>query len=104
MALGKTEYRQVFIGRLFGKMALRSMIKDERPVRRNMGTLPELIVSDSGGDIEFLKKHWMTTIKEYGHLPNDYKFVHTFFGKVDRQQTGLLAYKHTDHHLRQFGA
>jgi hypothetical protein len=103
MALGKTKYKQVFIGRLFGKMALRSMIKDDRPVQRNMGTLPELIVSETSGDLELAKKQWIASIEEYGHLSDDHKFVHSFFGELNKEQTGLLAYKHTDHHLRQFG-
>ena len=33
MALGKTKYKQSFIGRLFGRMALKDMMKDE-PVKK----------------------------------------------------------------------
>lgn len=31
-------------------------------------------------------------------------FMHPFFGKITREQIGYLAYKHDDHHLRQFNA
>ncbi len=103
MALGKTKLKQAFIGRLFGKIALKSMTKDEKPVQRNMGTLPQLIVTETSGDLELLKKQWITSLEEYSHLNDNHKFVHSFFGEVNKKQTGLLAYKHTDHHLRQFG-
>ena len=29
--------------------------------------------------------------------------AHPFFGKLSRRSWGVLGYKHTDHHLRQFG-
>ena len=79
------------------------MIKDEKQVQRNMGTLPELIVTETTGDLELLKKQRITSLEEYPHLNDTHEFVHSFFGKVNKKQTGLLAYKHTDHHLRQFG-
>jgi hypothetical protein len=103
MALCKTKHKQVFIGRLFGKMALRSMIKNEKPIQRNMPTLPELRVSATSADFDALKKQWVESTEEFGLLTNDHKFIHSFFGKLNKEQTGLLAYKHIDHHLRQFG-
>ena len=39
MALGKKKYKQSFIGKLFGKMALKDMMKDE-PVKKNLPTVP----------------------------------------------------------------
>jgi hypothetical protein len=38
---------------------------------------------------------------EYAHFPHPVVF-HTFFGKITKEQAGQLAYKHADHHLRQF--
>ncbi|MEX0778101.1 MAG: DUF1569 domain-containing protein [Balneolales bacterium] len=103
MALGKTKLKQVFVGRLFGKMALKSMIKDEKPLQRNIGSLPELIIIEPSGDLEILKKQWITSLEEYAYLNDDHEFIHSFFGKLNKKQTGLLVYKHTSHHLRQFG-
>ena len=40
MALGKTIYKQSFIGKLFGKSALKDMIKDDGPLKKNMPTVP----------------------------------------------------------------
>jgi hypothetical protein len=39
MALGKRKYKQSFIGKLFGKMALKDMMKD-KPMKRNLRTVP----------------------------------------------------------------
>lgn len=41
MMQGKQKYKQAFIGRIFGKMALRKVMKEESPLARNTPTLPE---------------------------------------------------------------
>ena len=93
--------KQVFIGRLFGKMALKKVLKDESPLDRNTPTLPELRIKEPGGDIAAEKRKWVALINEYAHFSNP-DFIHTFFGKMTREQVGQMAYKHADHHLRQF--
>jgi uncharacterized protein DUF1569 len=102
--LGKRnpEYKQVFIGRLFGKAALKSFIGGEKPIKRNMGTLSHLIVTEPGGDVTAEKSKWIALIKDYENFSNP-GFIHTFFGKLSKEQIGRLGYKHVDHHLRQFG-
>lgn len=102
MALGKKKYRQSILGRLFGKMALKRMIKDDAPLKRNVPTVPDFRVTEKSGDVESLKSEWITLIREYAQYPN-FDFVHPFFGKMDKEQVGVMAYKHADHHLRQFG-
>ncbi|MDB5014672.1 MAG: hypothetical protein JWQ25_2874 [Daejeonella sp.] len=101
--LGKNNpvYKQAFIGMLFGKMALKSVTKNESPLRRGTPTTPALVIKETGGDIEFTKQKWMALINEYAHYSNP-GFVHDFFGKMTKEQIGILAYKHADHHLRQF--
>ena len=93
--------KQVFIGRLFGKMALKKVLKDEAPLRRNTPTLPEFKIKETTGDIPSEKKKWVALINEYAHFLNP-GFNHPFFGKMTKQQVGQMAYKHADHHLRQF--
>jgi len=100
--LGKRKFKRVFIGLLFGKMALKEMIKDENPVRRNMPTLAELRATESDIDVASEKAKWIELVNEYAHFTN-HNYVHAFIGKMTDEQTGLLAYKHIDHHLRQFG-
>jgi hypothetical protein len=101
MVLDKVKFKRVFIGRFFGKMALKELIGDDRPVKRNIPTLPELKVKEAEGDIASEKKKWVTLIEENAKSPNP-NFVHPFMGKMTIEQIGHLAYKHIDHHLRQF--
>src|ERR1700742_2789113 len=49
--LGKTTHERVFIGRIFGKMALKGMLKDEAPVKRNMPTSPAFLPKTDAGDL-----------------------------------------------------
>jgi hypothetical protein len=93
--------RQAFVGRLFGKMALKKALKDEGPLARNTPTLREFKIKETTGDITTEKKMWISLINKYAHFSNPV-FFHTFFGKMTREQVGQLAYKHADHHLRQF--
>ena len=95
--------RQAFVGRLFGRMALKKILKDESPLARNTPTLPELKIKETTGDIAAGKKKWIALIKEYAHFSN-HGFVHSFFGKMTKEQVGQMAYKHADHHLRQFNS
>jgi len=103
MTLGKKKLKRSFLGRLFGKLALRSVLKDSSPLRRNTPTIPEFIVKEASGDIEAEKKKWIGMISEYGSFSNG-GFVHPFFGRLTKEQIGYIAYKHADHHLRQFNA
>lgn len=104
MNMGRMNLKQVFIGRLFGKMALKSFLKDEKPISKNIGTLPELKISqDIEEDLEAMKEQWIASIQNYTGLKDNHEYIHSFFGKLNKEQSGLMAYKHADHHLRQFG-
>lgn len=102
--LGKDNhvYKQAWMGKLFGKMALRSMIKDEKPLDKNIPTSSQFKVNELTGDLEAEKLKWISLMRAYDHFDNP-AFIHDFCGKMSREQIGILAYKHTDHHLRQFG-
>jgi Protein of unknown function (DUF1569) len=101
MVQGKKTVKRMFLGRLIGKMALKSVLKDETPLGRNSPTSPELVVMDNNGDMEIEKKKWMSLIEDYAHFSN-HDFIHPFFGKMTTEQIGYFVYKHIDHHLRQF--
>jgi hypothetical protein len=100
MLLGKRQYRQTFIGKLFGKMALKNMLKDE-PIKPNLPTVPSFKIIDNG-DVAAAKAEWIGLIREHD-LQEGSAIVHPFFGKLNAEQAGVIAYKHIDHHLRQFG-
>jgi len=101
MVLHGKKYRRVFVGWLFGKMALKSVLKDAAPLRQNTPTIPELMVTGDGS-VALQKEKWIGLIEEHGQRFNT-EFVHPFFGRMTREETGVLAYKHSDHHLRPFG-
>ena len=101
MLLGKRQYRQSFLGRLFGKVALKNILKDEA-MKPNLPTVPSFKVRDNG-DVTTAKTEWINLIAEHARQKNA-GFVHPFFGKLTAEQAGIIAYKHIDHHLRQFNS
>jgi Protein of unknown function (DUF1569) len=101
MALGKKKYKQSFIGRLFGKMALKDMMKDV-PIKKNLPTVPSFKIKENTDVVEE-KKKWIRLLNEYDHFSND-GFIHPFFGAMTKENTGYMVYKHIDHHLRQFNS
>ena len=103
MVFGKIIIKRVFIGRLIGPMILKKVLKDDRPAAKNSPTSRLLKTVGQSGDIEQQKKEWINTLEQYSNYNNPI-FIHPFFGPMTKEQIGLFVYKHTDHHLRQFGA
>lgn len=95
-------YKQEFLGKIFGKMALKGMVKDDRPMKKNMPAGRGFTIKERDGAIEPQKKIWIEQIAAYEHFSNP-GFIHDFFGKMKVEEIGILTYKHFDHHLRQFG-
>ncbi len=102
MYLGKTKYKRAFIGRIFGKTGLKNLLRDESPISRNAPTSTKFKVRETNGNASSEKRKWISLIEEYGDYQNN-NLVHWFFGKMTKEQVGYFVYKHTDHHLRQFG-
>jgi hypothetical protein len=99
MALGKKKYKQSFIGKLFGKFALKDMMKDE-PVKMGLPTVPSFKITEPV-DFAEEKKKWIGLLNQYDNFSNE-GFIHPFFGAMTKENTGRMVYKHIDHHLRQF--
>jgi hypothetical protein len=97
----KKKYNRVFMGRIFGKMALKNVVKDDSPLRRSTPSIAAFIIKETQGDITAEKKKWITLIESYANFSN-HGFIHAFFGRMTDEQIGYMAYKHADHHLRQF--
>lgn len=100
MLLGRLSYKQSFMGKLFGKIALKDFFK-EGEVKRNLPTVPSFKVTDQG-DWAAEQQKWIRLLNEHDHQ-EPAGFLHPFFGKLSADEAGRLAYKHTDHHLKQFG-
>jgi hypothetical protein len=98
-----TKYPRAWMGYIFGRMALKNITKDETIIPKNAVSLANFIIRETRGDIAAEKNKWIALIESYAHFNNP-DFVHTFFGKMTEDQIGYFAYKHTDHHLRQFNS
>jgi hypothetical protein len=103
MVLQNKKYKRPLIGLLIGPMIMKQVLKEGSIMRRNSPTIPALIVQETSGDLSILKGEWKALLNSYAEytLP-DFSFVHPFFGKMTREQVGFFAYKHADHHLKQF--
>jgi hypothetical protein len=101
MYLGKRKYPRAFIGRLFGRIGLRNLLKDETPIKPNAPTSSYFKIKERSGNILAEKMKWISLIDEYAEYSNE-NFEHWFFGEMTKEQVGQFVYKHTDHHLRQF--
>ncbi|MDF3077595.1 MAG: hypothetical protein K0S09_1484 [Sphingobacteriaceae bacterium] len=103
MYLGKTQHKRAFMGYIFGRIGLKNLMKDEKPIGRNAPTGQAFKVQERSGDVEAEKATWASLIAEYSNY-NKEDFMHWFFGPMTKEQVGIFVYKHSDHHLRQFGA
>jgi uncharacterized damage-inducible protein DinB len=98
--LGKRTEKRVFMGRIFGKIGLRNILREDKPFPRSAPTSAAFKVAEQTGDLELEKQRWTAMLEQYGNYSTD--FTHWFFGKMTREQVGQFVYKHDDHHLRQF--
>lgn len=96
------KYKQSFLGLIFGKMALKGTVNNNRPMKRNMPA-GDLKVKETHGDVDTQKKKWIERVAHYQNFSNP-DFIHDFFGRMTKEEIGIFAYKHADHHLRQFSS
>jgi len=101
MIAGTLPTKRVFIGRIFGRMGLKAVLKNDAPLGRNAPTAPEVAVKEATGNFAGEKAKLITLVEQHKNFSN-HDFVHPFFGKMTKEQIGQFAYKHIDHHLRQF--
>jgi len=102
MYQGHKDYKRVPLGYLVGKIALKGILKDDAPMKKNAPTHRAFVIKGEG-DVEAEKLKWIKLIESYAHFSNAY-YTHCFFGKMTKEEVGYLAFKHIDHHLRQFNA
>ncbi len=100
MYLSKKKYDRLFIGRLFGKTALRGIVKDAAPMKKNLPTHKTFKIKGAG-NLEKEKQQWIALLKEYQDYTTE-ALLHPFFGRMSKEEIGYYVFKHTDHHLRQF--
>ena len=96
-------FRRPLIGRLIGPLILKKVLQTPE-FRRNSPTIPEMLVTDTGIDLDEERQQLIALLSSYPQYTwPDNSFIHPFFGKMTREQIGQMAYLHLDHHLKQFG-
>ena len=98
--LGKITEKRSFLGRLFGQVGLKNILREDKPFPTSAPTTATFKVKEETGDMQSEKARWIALIRDYEDYSHD--FVHWFFGKMTKDQVGQFVYKHDDHHLRQF--
>jgi hypothetical protein len=77
------------------------------PIPKEVKTMPDLDQQENGrkpGAFDEDKRLLAESINKCGEIPADENCsYHPFFGPMTAKQWGMLAHKHIDHHLRQFG-
>ena len=84
---------------------LRWLMLDVLPMPRGAPTAPEYLTTrptEWDRDITRLEDY-LARFLEFGRSPSPSWARHPAFGQMNTTQWGVLAYKHTDHHLTQFG-
>ena len=104
MAAGVTLQRQSLLGRLFGKMAKKSILRPT-PIRQNMPTDKSLVIADERV-FASEQQRLLDAVKQFAESGPELCTIHphSFFGFMTPSEWATMGYKHLDHHLRQFGA
>ena len=74
MITGQFKTKRAFSDAYSVKMALKNMIKDEKPVKLNMPTVPGFDIRDHG-DVSSEKNKWITEVKEYARFSITISFI-----------------------------
>jgi hypothetical protein len=91
--------------RVFQVFPIKHLILYVVPFPKGAPTAPELLVPDDAAPVEAIKSELVSLIERLGAGPHEgFGPVHPLFGLLSFREWGVATYKHTDHHLRQFGA
>lgn len=104
VALGELKLKHGFIGKLFGKMALKEVLSD-KPFKKGVPTSNEF-KPKSNYDLEIEKEKLIglvALLSEKGPVAISSN-PHPFFGKLTPEEWNIITWKHINHHLTQFGA
>jgi hypothetical protein len=90
--------------RTMGRLIKPMVLKDDKPLRRNSPTAPDLIVH-TDPNMESERTRLCAMIDRFAKAGPDgcTTHAHSFFGPLKPNEWAILMYKHLDHHLRQFG-
>ncbi len=99
---GERKQKRGLMAVLFGAMAKKKMMHDGA-FTKNLPTAKDFIITGER-DFEKEKQQLVNMIKRFTLTADPHTIQqHPFFGKMSGNEWAVLAYKHLDHHLRQFG-
>lgn len=99
--------RASFPANILGRLIKPLVFGDDKPMRRNSPSSPELFPADlTQCDFEGERAQLIAAVDSFATKGAACcsQHPHPFFGPLKPQQWAILMYKHVDHHLRQFGA
>jgi hypothetical protein len=90
--------------RMLGRLVKPFVFRNDKPLGKNSPTAKSLIVTDER-DLSRERERLSGLIDKFaaGGPARCGTNPHSFFGKMTPDEWAILAYKHLDHHLRQFG-
>ncbi len=89
--------------RAFQVFPIKHLILHVVPFPKSAPTAPELLVPDAA-PVEAIQAELVSLVERIGAGPREGGGpVHPLFGWLSFREWGVATYKHTDHHLRQFG-
>src|SRR6185503_13075567 len=90
--------------RAFQVFPIKHLILYVAPFPKGAPTAPELLVTDAAS-VDAIRSELVSLLERIGSGPREgYGPDHPLFGRLSFREWGVATYKHTDHHLRQFGA
>jgi hypothetical protein len=89
--------------RAFQVFPIKHLILHVAPFPKGAPTAPELLVPDEAS-VDDIRSELVSLVERIGKGPREGDGpVHPLFGRLSFREWGIATYKHTDHHLRQFG-
>ena len=90
--------------RAFQVFPIKHLILHVVPFPKGAPTAPELLIPDAAS-VDDIRSELVSLLERIGAGPRAGDGpVHPLFGRLSFREWGVATYKHTDHHLRQFGA
>jgi hypothetical protein len=102
-ATGETYLKSSIFIRMIGRF-FKSLTTNDKQFTHGNPTHKGFVIGSTGG-FKKEKENLVNLIGKFSAAGESIctKNPHAFFGKLTPTQWGSLMYKHTDHHLRQFG-
>jgi hypothetical protein len=98
LGIYQTKGKPIFFMKLF-----KSVLYNDKPFGKSDPTPKDFKITDIF-NFEPEKEKALTNLKSIFDKGVNGKYLpHVFFGTITNEQWGMHIYKHTDHHLKQFG-